>query len=56
MDINKVVPKQVQQPMPPAPPGQQGPQGGNPTAPNQETLQNGAAVTDNFSPNKMRAI
>jgi hypothetical protein len=28
--------------------------GGQPPAPNQEQLQNGAAVTDNFSPSAMR--
>jgi TolA-binding protein len=52
MDINKVVPKKVQQPVP----QQAQPGGQQPPAANQETLQNGAAVTDNFSPNSMRSV
>lgn len=52
MDINKVVPKKLQQPAPPQPQ----PGGQQPPAANQETLQNGAAVTDNFSPNSMRSV
>jgi TolA-binding protein len=52
MDINKVVPKKLQQPVP----QQAQPGGQQPPAANQETLQNGAAVTDNFSPNSMRSV
>jgi len=50
MDVNRVVPPRgammqaAQQAALPAPPG-----------PNGEQLQNGAAVTDNFSPNTMRS-
>jgi hypothetical protein len=55
MDVNQVVPEhpmQMQQPgMQPGAPGQ-----ASPPAPNQETLANGAATTDNFSPNKLRAV
>lgn len=58
MDVNRVVPPreafaQVQPQMPGQMP--QGPQAQLTSQQNQEVLQNGQAVTDNFSPNKMRS-
>jgi hypothetical protein len=58
MDVNRVVPpREAFAQMQPQMPGQmpQGPQAQLSAQQNQEVLQNGQAVTDNFSPNKMRS-